>query len=413
MNLLKILREQWEYLLKMLPQGVDLEETLRQSGALKRRRGIRDAQTLLRLSLVYSVCERSLRWTAAWAKAQDLAQVSDVALMKRLRKAGGWLRHLLGAKLAERIKVVETKPLAYRLRVVDATTASTPGSKGTDYRVHLGFDLGSLQIDRIEVTGPEGGESFSRLAIGSKDLILADRGYAHRRGLVAVCRAGADFLVRINWQNLPLQDSGGRRLDLPQWLEQIQDQIQGSEAVELEVWTVAAPGLPSLPARLLVSRKEAGAAEAERQRIHREASRKGREADPRTLKAAEFMLLLTSVPRQNLPANQAFELYRLRWQIEMTFKRVKGLLHLGELPVKDPELAQSYLCAKLLAALMLEDLTRDFLAFSPSGARGFFETGQPVENSADPAGGHVLCPDGPAESFRSPRQSLGVEPIPS
>lgn len=407
MRLLKILREQWESLLPMLPRDFNLEETLRQSGALQRRREIRDAQTLLRLALVYSVCGKSLRWTAAWAKVQGLADLSDVALMKRLRNAEPWLRQLLGAKLTERFKAVKAESLAYRLRVVDATTASIPGSKGTDYRVHLGFDLGSLQIDRIEVTGAKGGESFTQLAIGSGDLILADRGYAHRRGLAAVRQAGADFLVRINWQNLPLEDSQGNRLDLPQWLEQ----IQGSDAVELEV-LIAADQVRAIPAhagRLIVSRRDAGAVEAERQRIHREASRKKREADPRTLKAAEYILLLTSVSRQDLPTEKALELYRLRWQIEMTFKRLKGLLHLGCLPVKDPALAQSCLCAKLLAALMLEDLTRDFLAFSPSS--GSVQTGQHMENPADSLGRPLLCPPGATESFRSHRQSCRTEPL--
>lgn len=393
MNPSKILGKEWESLLRMLPRDVDLEETLRQSGGLKRRREVRDAQTLLRLALVYSVCGKSLRWTAAWAEAQGLAHLSDVALMKRLRKAAAWLRQLLAAKLAEKLATAQSEPLGYRLRVVDATTASIPGSKGTDYRIHLGFDLGSLEIDRVDVTGAEGGESFARLAIGSGDLILADRGYAHRRGLAEVRRSGADFLIRINWQNLPLQDLQGHRIDLPQWLEQ----IQRSEVAELEVLTVAqdSQGIPSLPARLIAIRRDAGAVEAERQRIHQRA-RKGREADARTLKAAEFFLLLTSVPRESLSAQRALELYRLRWQIEMTFKRLKGLLHLGDVPIKDRDLAQSYLCAKLLAALMLEDLTKDLLAFPPSESETLCE---PLESPGDPLGGDVLCPLGIAESF--------------
>lgn len=388
----------------MLPGGFDLEKTLRESGALVRRRGIASAEALLRLILVYSLCGLSLRATAAWAQAQGVASVSDVALLKRLRKAGPWMGQLLAAKLAERVEGLEPQPLSYRLRIVDATTASIPGSRGTDYRVHLGFDLGSLQVDRIEVTGAQGGESYSRLGIKAGDLILADRGYCHRRGLAAVRQVGADFLVRINWQNLPLEDFQHQRLDLVKLLER----VKGSEAVEFEVATVADPSqaIPSMPARLIVVRKPAEAAEAERRRIVREASRKGRKVNPKTLKAAAFFFVLTSVPRQALSAEKALELYRLRWQIEMAFKRMKGLLHLGDLPVKDPQLAHGYLCAKLLAALMLEDLTKDFLAFSPSGAAGPVKAGVSVANPADPSGCSVLCPDGNAEFLGSDSQSL-------
>jgi hypothetical protein len=399
MDIMPILQEQWKSLFGMLPRGFDLETTLRKSGGLLRRRAIRSAETLLRLVLAYSLCGLSLRATAAWAQAQGLARVSDVALLKRLRQASPWVGQVLAAKLAERVERLEPQSLAYRLRIIDATTASVPGSKGTDHRVHLGFDLGSLAIDWIEVTGSEGGESYSRLKMRAGDLILADRGYCHRRGLAAVRQAGADFLVRINWQNLPLQDAQQQKVDLVSLLEQ----VQGTRAMEFEVATMAdkSRALPALSARLIVARKPEEAAEAERRRILREASRQGRKVDPRTLKAAAFFFVLTSVPRQELTAEKALELYRLRWQIEMAFKRMKGLLHLGDLPMKDPQLAHTYLCAKLLAALMLEDLTKDFLAFSPSGSRGAVKAGESVENPASLAGSHGFRHSGPAKPFGS------------
>jgi len=68
---------------------------------------------------------------------------------------------------------------------------------------------------------------------------------------------------------------------------------------------------------------------------------------------------------EQLPAAQSLDLYRFRWQIEMVFKRLKGLLGLDQLSAKDPHLARSALYAKLLAALLLEDLTGKFLSFSP------------------------------------------------
>jgi RNase P protein component len=209
---------------------------------------------------------------------------------------------------------------------------------------------------------------------------VADRGYCHRRGLWDVRQTGADFLVRINWQNLPLQNSQQQRLDLLQLLKR----VPRKGAVEFEVSTVAdkAHGYGTMPARLIVARKPKVAAAAERKRIKRAASSKGRKVDPRTLKAAAFFYVLTSASQQGLSAEKVLEIYRLRWQIEMAFKRMKGLLHLGDVPVKDPRLAHGYLCAKLLAALMLEDLPRDFLAFSPSGSARADPAGVPLENPA-------------------------------
>jgi hypothetical protein len=221
-----------------------------------------------------------------------------------------------------------------------------------------------------------------------------------------VLQAGGDFLVRINWQNLPLEDAQQQRLDLAKLL----GQIQGEEAVDLELRTVADTSrkIAALPVRLIVARKPETAAEKDRQKIRHEASRKGRKADARTLLAAGFILLVTSVSGQQMSAQTALELYRLRWQIEMTFKRLKGLLDLGHVPAKDPQLAQSYLFAKLLAALLLENLTKDFLAFSPWEALGLAKTCQSVENPADPAGSFGLRGVGPFKRLGVDSESLRV-----
>ncbi|OKT29744.1 hypothetical protein ACN57_03025 [Escherichia coli] len=40
--------------------------------------------------------------------------------------------------------------------------------------------------------------------------------------------------------------------------------------------------------------------------------------------------------------------YRLRWQIELAFKRLKSLLHLDALRAKEPELAKAWIFANLL-----------------------------------------------------------------
>lgn len=408
MNVLNFFQDQWKSLLKMLPADFDLETTSRQSGALKRRRAVSSAETLLRLALVWGLGGLSLRATAAWAEMQQLAKLSDVALLKRLRQAAPWLGQLLAATLGLRLERAALEGSGVqRLRIVDATTVSRPGSRGTDHRIHLGLDLSTLSISSLEVTGPEGGESLSRYSVVAGDLFLADRGYAHRCGLWQIRQGGGDFLVRINWQNLPLQDADQQRLDLAALL----GQIEGEEVLDLEVWTVpdSQRGIASVAARLIVARKPAAAAEKDRQRIQREASRHGRQADARTLLAADFCLLLSSVSRQQMPAARALELYRLRWQIEMTFKRLKGLLDLGHVPAKDPQLAQSYLFAKLLAALLLENLTQDFLAFSPSEAFGCAAARQSVENPADPVGRPGVRGAGPFKPPGVAAESLLVE----
>jgi len=108
------------------------------------------------------------------------------------------------------------------------------------------------------------------------------------------------------------------------------------------------------------------AARSER-RVQREARRKGGRLDPRSVEAAHFVLLFTTLPRNLLDPPAVLDLYRARWQIELTFKRLKQLLRLGRLPHQEPRAARAWILAKLVVALLLEHLSRNASAFSPWG----------------------------------------------
>jgi hypothetical protein len=372
---------QWPFLLSFLPDSSELESSARELGAIRRKRCVTSASDLLRLALVYGFCGLSLRQTAAWAETAGVASLSDVALLKRLRCASSWLGQILGCKLAERSASALKPHDSIRLRIVDATTISRPGSTGTDWRVHLGFDLTTFAIDHVEVTDVKGGETLRRFAGRPGDVIVGDQGYSHCKGMASVLSSGGDFLIRMNWQNVPLQRSDGMDFDLFDELRRIPD----GRAVEFPV-LVAPQGkgrIRPFPVRLVAVRKTEPAAEKARHKALKERSRKSRSTDPRTLEAAGYLLVLTSLPASTLSAAEVLEVYRFRWQIELAFKRMKSLLHLDQLPAKDPDLAKSFIFAKLLAALLIEDLTERYLSFSPWGFRLDDTTSISVEDSAN------------------------------
>jgi len=68
-------------------------------------------------------------------------------------------------------------------------------------------------------------------------------------------------------------------------------------------------------------------------------------------------MLVTSLDQETAGAEQLGELYRLRWRIELAFKRLKSLLSLDRLPAKDEGLARTWILAHLIAALLIEDLS--------------------------------------------------------
>ena len=71
-----------------------------------------------------------------------------------------------------------------------------------------------------------------------------------------------------------------------------------------------------------------------------------------------------TLPARLLGASGVLELYRYRWQIELAFKRLKQLLKLGHLPHQRPDIARTWILAKLVVALLLESLYRNARVFS-------------------------------------------------
>ncbi|MGO7258683.1 transposase, partial [Rhizobium brockwellii] len=60
-------------------------------------------------------------------------------------------------------------------------------------------------------------------------------------------------------------------------------------------------------------------------------------------------------------------LYRFRWQIELAFKRFKSLAGLDSLPAKKPELARAWLYARLIVAIIAEQIAGQVPDSPPSG----------------------------------------------
>ena len=90
----------WSLVIERLGGAAVLAASARRDGAFSRPRGIRDAADVLRLCLMYGPGGLSLRTLAATAAELGIAEVSDVAILNRIRGAADWLEALCGAQLA-------------------------------------------------------------------------------------------------------------------------------------------------------------------------------------------------------------------------------------------------------------------------------------------------------------------------
>ena len=358
--------DHWPEVSARFPAGFDLEATARSRGAFTRPREIKNAATLLRLALAYGGLGMSLRETCAWAEAGGIASLSDPSLLERLCKAGPWLGDILAALIAEQTKMPARRWAGYRLRALDGTSICQPGADRTSWRLHVGYDLATGQVDQLELTDGHGAENLQRLTYRPGDIVLADRYYARPRDLRPVIEAGADFIVRTGWNSLRLLQVNGELFDLFAALA-AQTEQESEVKVRIHEGTTQAPPLAPLILRLVIRRKDPEQAEAERQRLLKDAKKRGKQPDPRSLEAAKYILLLTSLPADAFPPADILTLYRFRWQIELAFKRFKSLAGLDQLPAKKPELARTWICARLIVAIIAEQIAGQVPDSSPCG----------------------------------------------
>jgi hypothetical protein len=217
-------------------------------------------------------------------------------------------------------------------------------------------------VDHIELTDGRGAENLQRLKYQPGDIVLGDRCYARPRDLRPVITDGADIIVRTGWNSLRLLRPDGSAFGLFATLA-AQTQQEGEVKVRVDEGTAVTE---PLILRLIIRRKSREQAETEQKRLLKEAKKRGKKPDPRSIEAANYILLLTSLPASAFPAADVLALYRFRWQIELAFKRMKSLAGLDELAAKKPELAQAAIYAKMIAFLIAEQSAGQVPDSSPS-----------------------------------------------
>jgi hypothetical protein len=365
--------EDWRVLLSFLPPT--WKQLAREAGALKGLRQDKSEENYLRVLLLHLGCGLSMRETVVRAQEARLAELSDVALLKRVRKSREWLFQLCRALFEER-RLQPARHGGHSLRLVDSTEIKEPGQTGSLWRIHYSLQWPSWKCDFFKLTPVEGagtGEHLQQFPLQPGDQVVADRGYSHASGVHYVSQQKAFVTVRLNPQSLALQDREQKAFPLLKQLKCIR------KAGQTAVWEVLVPCLdePPVAARLCVIRKSQAAIALAQKRLRRKESKNGSQLQPETLVYAEYVMVLTTLPAARFSGEMVLQLYRFRWQIELVFKRFKQIAQLGHVPKHDPASAQAWLYGKLFVALLTEKLIQEARALSPWGYA--LEAAQPLE----------------------------------
>lgn len=350
-----LLNSDWRATLARLGGVGHIDATARATKAFQRPRGVRSAPDLLRVVLAYCLGVRGLRLTAAWATAVGLADISNVALLKRLRQCDVWLEQLVGELLAKGAPpAAQGRPI----RLIHGTTvpkaARSERCRNGVWRIHGAFDLPRERFSHFELTDESGGERLDRIPVAAGEIRIADAGFLQPERIAAVQAAGGDVVVRAAWRNGRWLDNDGTAFDF------VAAFAAAREGRIDRPLRLGRTGAEPLKLRLVAARLPPDLAQAARARARRAAQKRGGRVSDAALIAAEGVVLATSLDAAAFPAADVLALYRLRWRIELAFKRLKSVIGLQGPPSADPRSARAFVLAHLLMILLLEPMIDRF-----------------------------------------------------
>lgn len=352
----------WDFILSLLPS--DWTKQVHHLGMLKgghKFSGTDGESKLLRTLLIHLAGGLSLRETSAYCQASNLVDVSDVAILKRLRKSEAFFNWCIS-----NLKQNNQAPLIGNLncRVFDATMIKEPGPTGTLWRFHYSINLKTLMCDEQKLTDYKTGEGFKNYTLHASDVILADRGYSRPINIAKANEFGAFVLIRFTPTTLPLfSGEGNTAFSLMRHLRELRYGDIGDWPVKIKISKDK-----KISARLIGIRLPPSQIEKQKKAARRASSSHGDKIQAKTLELAEYLMIITTLPKE-YSAEQILKLYRLRWQIELVFKRLKSLLGAGHLPKYDDQSSRAWLAGKIFVALLIERIIQLGDDFFPWGQK--------------------------------------------
>jgi hypothetical protein len=349
----KILDE-WKTLVSLLPEN--WERLAHDHGLLETKFGnakITNADDLLRLILVHAAADLPLRQTVALVAEAGGPDISPMRLHKKMIRAADYLHELVSCMVRAPADLSPERWAGYVVSLVDATVISRPGSVNGDARIHHRQRLSDLKYLQVRSTGIDEGETLCRFDFEPGELVVGDRGYSHARGVAHVLDQGADVLLRLNHASMPVLARGSKK---PINLIALARSLHSGGVLERRVLVQYKTKrlTREIDGRVCIMRLPESEARKARTRVRQE---HGADVSPQVLELAGYVLLFTTVAADRLSSALCIELYRLRWQIELQFKRWKSLCGFDRMPNFRADTIAAWLYAKILSAVLLERLT--------------------------------------------------------
>jgi hypothetical protein len=272
-----------------------------------------------------------------------------------MRASAAWLQWLC-ENIFRNGGLIGAKPEWLKNRnvmVVDKSEAVKCGIRRQSSMLHYSLDLFTLEAREFLVTDEQTGEKLANFKqLGKKDLVMGDRIYGTLPGVGYVLEQGAGYVLRIKSRGFKVYDGKNRRIDLLGRFSGLKEgktgEITGKCVIDGRHERV----------RICVLRKSKESEKAGLKRLKKENRRKqgGQAVSALQREGNKYIMVATSLGKEEATAAEVLGLYRMRWQIEIAFKRLRSLFGCSDLPAKNGESVKAWFYGKLLLAALCETL---------------------------------------------------------
>ena len=355
--------ENIDELLSRMPEGY--EQACFEEKAIIRKREVKKPYDLLKLAMMYLVGGYTLLEMCVIAKQLEVAKLSDTAFMNKFAKCRDWFKWIISQIIPKPIIEYE-KPISlqeYTISAVDASDVKEKGRAGKLYRLHYMIDIFSMCAIKFKLTDRKTGESlinFDLSEIGKKLLIIADRAYGKLTSIRHCIKNGATFVFRVKYKAFDIYDANENKINILDIIKKSTDKVSINEEVYVKVF-----GKELTRLRLCARKIPDDKLEQTKTKGYRKGKgykKRDKTSDEATL-MRNYVVVITNLPEE-VTSEEILNLYQLRWQIELYFKRLKSIMDFGNIPLKREDSIMSWLSGKMVVALLIEQMLSE-VSFSP------------------------------------------------
>ena len=274
------------------------------------------------------------------------------------------LENLLRQQLAEKVSFrncIEFKRILIKdsvcFQIDESLAEHYPGSGGSgskaNVRIQFEYDLLDGKIVDLSLNAFNDQDAKNSVltldVVNDGDLIVRDLAYMHLESLQGIVKRIGHFLCRLNTQAKVYQEQDGKMIALD--FTAIVQSMRQHNIRQIEE-TVFIGKNQELQVRLFIYLLPEAVYNERMRKANLSAKNKGRQLSKEYKARAGLNLFITSAPEELISIETAWQIYTLRWQVELTFKVWKSLCKIDKVKKVKKDRLECYIWSKLLLIVL-------------------------------------------------------------